>query len=293
MPLAGRLAAAAILALQLSLALAADAPAVRLSVRAERLFLPVEVNGRRTEALLDSAAESSLIDPSFAKELGLEVSGQATARGSGGEQEAQFAHVTVRAASVSMKDLTVAVVDLGDVSRRLVGSPVRFVLGRELFDAARLRIDIEGGTLRAVSRRVPPAGIELPLSEHAGIDSIPARVEGVAAQADVDLGNGSGVMVGKAFAEAHGFLGPGRVIASRQGGGLGGARARDIVRLGALDVAGATFTDVEAAVDAMDNAGDLNLGVQILRRFILVTDFAQHRLWLEPRAVISSASPTS
>jgi hypothetical protein len=31
----------------------------------------------------------------------------------------------------------------------------------------------------------------------------------------------------------------------------------------------------------MDNAGDLNLGVKILRHFVIVTDFAQHRIWLE------------
>jgi len=33
----------------------------------------------------------------------------------------------------------------------------------------------------------------------------------------------------------------------------------------------------------MDNAGDLNLGVKVLRHFIVVTDFAQHRIWLQPR----------
>jgi hypothetical protein len=129
-----------------------------------------------------------------------------------------------------------------------------------------------------VSRRAPVAGTELPLTEHAGIESIPVRVEGVAAAADVDLGNGSAVLIGKAFGVSHGLLGPGRVIASREGGGVGGKRAQDVIRLATLELAGSTFTDVEAAVDAMDNAGDLNLGVRILRRFIRVTDFAQHRM---------------
>ena len=80
-----------------------------------------------------------------------------------------------------------------------------------------------------------------------------------------------------------GLLTPERVIARRRGGGLGGEIDREVLRLGTLEVAGATFTDVEADVDAMDNAGDLNLGVKILRRFIIVTDFAQHRIWLEAR----------
>jgi len=283
MRLIGRALPVAVLALQLSAALAADGPGVVLSVRADRLFLPIEVNGQKTEALLDSAAESSLIDPSFASELKLRVSGQATARGSGGQQEARFAQVSVRVASLRMKDLTVAVVDLSDVSRRLVGTPVKFILGRELFDAARLRIDIDGGSLQVLSRGAPVSGVVLALTDHAGIESIPVRVEGIAAAADVDLGNGSEVLIGKAFAQKAGLLTPERVIARRRGGGLGGEIDREVLRLGTLEVAGATFTDVEADVDAMDNAGDLNLGVKILRRFIIVSDFAQHRIWLEAR----------
>jgi len=272
-----------ILAIQTFAALAADKSSVPLTVRADRLFLPIEVNGQRTEALLDSAAESSLIDPSLVRELKLNVSGQATARGSGGQQEAQYAQVSVRAASVRMKDLTVAVVDLSDISRRLVGSQVKFILGRELFDAARLRIDIDGASLQVLTRAEPVNGVALALTDHAGIESIPVRVEGIAAAADVDLGNGSDVLIGKSFAERNGLLAPGRVIATRSGGGIGGKRDRDVLRLSTLELAGSTFRDVDAAVDAMDNAGDLNLGVRVLRHFIVVTDFAQHRIWLQPR----------
>lgn len=283
MTLSARALAALILAFHGIAASATDGAAVALTVRANRLFLPIEVNGRRTQALLDSAAESSLMDPAFARELDVKVSGQATARGSGGQQQAQFARVSVRAASVTMKDLTIAVVDLRDISRRLVGSQVKFILGRELFDAARLRIDIDGGSLQVVSRAAPVGGVALALTDHAGIESIPVRVEGIAAAADVDLGNGSDVLIGKAFAERNALLTPGRIIGTRSGGGIGGQTDRQVLRLASLEVAGSTFNDVEAAVDAMDNAGDLNLGVRILRRFVVVTDFAQHRIWLEPR----------
>ena len=257
--------------------------AAPLSVRGDRLFMPIEVNGRKTEALLDSAAESSLMDPTFASSLALPLAGGATARGSGGEAEARFAHVSVRAASVELKDVTVAVLDLSDVSRRLVGSKVVFILGREFFDAARVRIDIERGSIETVSRGAPVAGTALTLTEHAGIEAIPARVEGVAAAADFDLGNGSEVMIGKGFAERNGWLTAARIVARRQGGGIGGGMERRVIRLGTLELAGTTFRDVEAAVDPLGNAGELNLVVRILRHFIIVTDFAQNRVWLEPR----------
>jgi len=288
--MSGRAWLTGLLGLALAAAAAAEAPAA-LSVRGERLFLAVEVNGKKTDALLDSAAESSLIDPSFASELKLPVSGEATARGSGGQQPARFARVSVRAASVSMPDLTVAVVDLSDVSRRLVGSPVRFILGRELFDAARLRIDIDGGSIHVLDRRSPVKGMELALTGHAGIESIPVRVEGITAAADIDLGNGGDVLIGKAFAERRGLLSPGRIVATQRGGGIGGEIERELIRLATLEIADSTLRDVEAAVDPMDNAGDLNLGVKVLRRFIIVADFAQRRIWLQPRPLADERSP--
>jgi Aspartyl protease len=269
-------------ALQAAAAFAAEPSAPSLSVRADRLFMPIEVNGQKTEALLDSAAESSLIDPTFASELGLRVAGEQTARGSGGTTEARFAKVSVRAAGVNLNGITVAVVDLSDISHRLVGSKIRFILGRELFDAARLRIDIGAGTLKVLSAHDPVSGAALPLSEHAGIESFPVRADGVAAAADFDLGNGGQVLVGKAFAERNGWLAPGRIIARRKGGGLGGEIERDVIKIGRLELGGKTLHDIEAEVDPMDNAGDLNLGVRILRQFMIVTDFAQHRIWLLP-----------
>ncbi len=271
-------------------ALAADAPTA-LTVRGERLFLPVELNGHRVEALLDSAAEASLIDTQFAHQLGLAVSGQSTIKGSGGQAQAQFAHLEVRAASVTLGDVTAVVVDLGDISRRLVHAPVRFVLGRDLFDAARLRIDIERGTLEVLNRSMPVSGTELPLTEHAGVESIPVTLEGIPASAEFDLGNGSGVLIGKAFASQHGFLEASRMVGTQKGGGIGGEIERTVVRLHELTVAGVTFRDLEGHVDPMGNAQELNVGVQILRAFVIVTDFPQHRIWLAARSTAVGTAP--
>ncbi len=113
-----------------------------------RLFLRVTVNGTPATALLDSAAEMSILDDDFAARLGLMASGSATAHGSGAAaMEARFAdHVAVEAVGVGLEQ-RVGILDLGEVSQRLVGRPVDMLLGRELFDNARLRIDIEGGTI--------------------------------------------------------------------------------------------------------------------------------------------------
>ena len=262
----------------------AAAPAEPLELFNNRLFLTVSVNGRPTVALLDSAAEMTVLDDDFARALGLAQTGSATAHGSGARaMEARFADdVAVRAAGT---DLTtrVAILDLGEVSQRILGRPVDMLLGRDLFDRARLRIDMVGGTID-LADSAPERAVRLPLSEHRGTPAVPAAVEGhEPVLAVFDTGNGSEVLVGRAYAERIGLTAPERIVERRRGGGLGGARERDIVVLRSLVLAGREFRDVRAAIDPGETASDLNIGTSILRHFVITTDFPQGAVWLEPR----------
>jgi hypothetical protein len=261
-------------------------PTAILIVRGDRLFVPARLNGVETrDALLDSGAELSLIDADFARRAGLATAGTETARGTGGEEEVTFAQgVTLEAGGIVLEDRTVAVLDLGDIAARLVGSPLTMIVGRELFDAARLAVDIEGASLAVVPRALEPTGQRLPMQTHKGLQTIPVAVEGAApVQADFDLGNGSEVLIGAAYAERAGLLALGRVTDQKSGGGIGGEVVRDLVVLKELEVAGVIFRDVPAAIDRTDNAADVNIGVRILRHFRITTDFAENAVWLEPR----------
>ena len=248
-----------------------------------RPFVAATVNGRPVSALLDSAAEMTLIDDDAAVRLDLTPTGGATAHGSGSAaMEARFAdHVAVEAVGVSV-ELRAGIVDLGEVSARLLGRPVEMLLGRDLFDNARLRLDYAAGTIERYDGE--PRGVRLPLGEHRGLPTVPAAVEGHApVQAVLDTGNGTDVLVGRTYAERIGLLAPDRIVERSEGGGLGGARTRDIVVLGTFAIAGRTFTNVRAAIDPGATASDLNIGTSILRHFILTTDFAGRQVWLEPR----------
>lgn len=204
------------------------------------------------------------------------------AKGSGGDTQVQFAKgVNIEAAGVRLTHMTVALLDMTDLSKRLVGTQLQLILGREFFDAARVQIDIAGGAIRKVDSAVEPVGIKLPLTSHRGIESLPCRVEGIEAEADIDLGNGSEVLIGKAFAEKLGLLKPERIVEHKQGGGIGGAVVRDIVLLSSLEVAGVKFENVRAAIDPQDSAGEVNIGTNILQRFVLVIDFSDHAVWLK------------
>ncbi len=260
-----------------------SAQAEPLELVNNRPYLSVTVNGRPVAALLDSAAEMTIIDDDAADRLGLVPTGSATAHGSGAQaMEARFAdHVSIEAVGVSI-ELRAGILDLGEVSRRLLGRPVEMLLGRDLFDNARLRIDYAAGTIEAVEGE--GRGVRLPLGEHRGTPTIPASIEGRApVQTVLDTGNGSEVLVGRAYAGRIGLTAPGRIVQRTQGGGLGGARTREIVILSTLTIAGRTFTNVRAAIDPGPTASDLNIGTSILRHFILTTDFAGRQIWLEPR----------
>ena len=253
--------------------------------RGERLLLATQVNGHAVEALLDSAAEASFLDREFARKIGLAGSEVVTAKGSG---EKNFTvplakGVTLSAAGLVLRDQTVALTDLSDVGRRLLGHPLDMILGRELFDAARLRIDIGRRELEVLDDRAEPPGSRLELKTVNGIEVFPVRVEGEQVLAALDLGNGSNVLVSGDYAKRRGLLTDGRTVSEDKGGGLGGETKLSVIALKSLEIAGLTLTDVAASVDKGDSATDLNVGISVLRHFVITTDFREHALWLQRR----------
>ena len=252
--------------------------------RGDRQLIAARVNGHPVEALLDSAAEGSFIDRAFASRIGLVDTESVQAKGSGAKNfEVPLAKgVTLSAAGLTLRDQTIAISDLSDVGQRLLGHPMQMILGRELFDAARLRIDIRRRELQVLSGSVEPAGTRLQLETVNGIEVFPVRVEGEEVLAALDTGNGSQVLVGSRYAQRRGFLNDGRTVTKETGGGLGGETLRSIVPLRSLEVAGLTLTNVPGAIDEGDSATDLNVGMSVLRYFVITTDFRAHTLWLEP-----------
>ena len=263
------------------LAAAAAAGVTRLRVAGDRLYLPASVNGLAVEALLDSAAETSIVDRALAAELRLPVGEAVTARGTGEATTAatMARNVAIEVAGLRLRPREVAVIDLADIARRLGNGPIPLILGRELFDAARLQVDIAGGALAVLERDRPPPGVRLPLTARRGIETVPLTIEGMPAAADFDLGNGGTVLVGAAYARRHRLL-DGRPTGVVAGGGIGGETRQMTFMLASLEIAGRRFENVPAAIDTSPTASDANVGVRVLRNFGIVTDFAARSIWL-------------
>jgi len=244
-----------------------------------RLFIDAQVNGVPTEALLDSGAEATLIDPALAAKAKFPQGTPQVMKGSGGTAPARIVEgVTVNALGVELHPDAVVVLDMSDLSHRLIKRPTQAIVGRELFDAARLKIDISRGDIGAASRDAMPQGTKLPLTSHAGIEAIPVRANGLEAQADFDLGNGSDILISRALVNKLGL----KIISKKSGGGIGGALNRDVVKLATLELAGQKFRNVVAAIDDQPSHNDLNVGTAILKNFLITTDFNQHAVWLQP-----------
>ena len=251
-----------------------------------RLTVAARINGRPVTALLDSAAELTLIDRRLAGELKLGQGQSVAGQGSGQEsfEASLVSDVTLEALGQSLPDQTVAVTDLTDVGRRLKLDHVEVILGREIFDAARLYIDIEHQRIAVVGRDKEPRGVRLALVTEHGVETLPVQVEGGApVRATFDLGNGSKVLISSTFATRMGLLNDGRAVSTERGGGLGGETVRQVLTLRSLTVAGRNFRNVPAAIDEHASASDLNIGISVLRKFQITTDYANHVLWLEPR----------
>jgi hypothetical protein len=101
---------------------------------------------------------------------------------------------------------------------------------------------------------------------------------GTFALAELDLGNGSDVLISRRLATKLKL----KIVGKKAGGGIGGEIQRDMVRIDSVDVAGRRFRNVLAAIDDQPTAGDMNIGTSILKHFLVTTDFGQRAAWLEP-----------
>ena len=262
-----------------SLLLATPASAEPLIVDHGRLFIQARINGVATEALLDSGAESSLFDPALASEAHFGAGEKVTMKGSGGEQEVQVVSgVKIEALGRTIPAAEVVVMDMSDLSDRLIKRPTRAIVGREVFDAGPIRIDLAKSDVQALETGSTPRGVKLALTENRGIETVPVTLGSETTQAVLDFGNGTGVMIGKELAEKLKL----KVVGMMKGGGIGGEVVRNVVRLPKLILAGMTFDNIEASVDETSSRADLNIGTPILKHFVVTADFKGRSAWFEP-----------
>jgi len=259
--------------------------------RRQRIFLPAKVNGTETLAILDSGAEMTALDPEVARAAGLTGSGSVAAEGTGGAAEVQFASgATIQIGDLQLHNMTVAILDLSELGRRLLGRPIPVILGKEVFNEMIVDIDYPN---RRIAFHEPgqwsyTGGETVPLPELADSRVVEISVEGEGPiLANFDIGQGSTLTLFEAYVEETDLV-EGRRTSNRLGGGVGGETLSTVTTFRTLTLGGFEFEDVpvslpigaEGAFDTIRHQG--NLGTEILSRFRLIVNYGDDEIYLEP-----------
>lgn len=257
-----------------------------------RLSLPTvaaEVNGETVAALLDSGAQTSVVDERLAERLALPrvVGPPLVAFGVGGQTQAgRGADLRVRLGGLGLERVRAAVLALGPLGSPEAGAtPV--VLGQDVLSAVVAEIDFPRRRLRlepAGSYR-PPAGAR-PVAVRRQGRALMARVtvEGTEIEVVVDTGASAVLSLSSEAAEAAG-LADGRPSRPATSLVLGGVSAGRVVTAAALSFAGETRRDAAVHVfEARSLPGFPRglLGVGALADRPIVLDHKRGRLLLGP-----------
>ena len=259
-----------------------------------RVYIPARVNGHATQVLLDSGAEMTVVDAGYARELGLKTQGQLAAVGSGGQAQAQLASgVDITLGELRLSGLTVAIIDLAEVAR-LIGHPLPVILGKEAFNQLVVDVDFPNRKVafhEASAFKAPPRAVRLPLVESAGGQrAVHISVEGrPAIPVLFDVGNAGALSLFPSYWQEARLL-ENRRSSKTLSGAVGGLRERDVATLKHIRFAGVTLNDVPTVFDDAGNSVSTsdrllgNLGLAVLSRFRMMTDYANDTLLLVPDA---------
>lgn len=262
--------------------------------RRQRIILPAVVNGFETYAILDSGAEMTALDTEVARAAGLTGTGSVTAEGTGGTAEVQFASdVAILVGDLELRDVTVAILDLGELGRRLLGRPIPVILGKEIFNETVVDIDYPNSRIAFHDPALwsyEGGGTTVALPELADSRVVEISVEGgEPILASFDIGQGSALALFEAYVKGSGLL-EGRRSSTRRGGGVGGEVISPITTLRTLNFGGVQFQNVpvtlslgaEGSFDTEREQG--NLGTDIYSRFRMIVSYGSDELYLEPDA---------
>ena len=235
------------------------------------LLVPVidaTLDGRVVRALVDSGAQTSVVDRDFAEGLGRlgGVSPPVVAVGvSGPPLTGRLAVVDVALGSLDLPRLHVAALDLGALGAlRGSGPPVVLVIGQDVLRTVVLDLDQPHGRLAFHDPRAyasPPGAQPAPARLKGGELLVSVEVEGRALEVVLDTGLSSALALSASLATEAGLLAPGRPVRPNRSVTLGAALAGREAVARTLRVGPRTLSDARVAIYARPPASLLPPGL--------------------------------
>ncbi len=263
----------------------------------EHIHVPVVVNGRSLDLVLDTGASHVALSPNVAESVKLSKS-----------EAAVFDTVVTSGNKTFMgKADTVAVGSavLADVPTFVIPVPTFLkadgFLGLSFLKAFVFRIDYPGRTLTLSSSQkqlVPEGNRGVALRVERNWLSVWAEVDGHPAQLVVDTGASQGLMLKSWFVDQHRLRSAyPRRLKIATGLDVAGLTRGELVRMKSLRVGGNEFRDLVAEWELSEGAAEDEfagyVGSDVLSRLDLVFDIGAARLWATPNADFSRPPDTS
>jgi hypothetical protein len=277
----------------LPLVAAAQPEAVPIDIRLNLPLVRASVNGSEPLTfIIDSAASQVCLDARVAADLGLKPLRRSSNSGTGGTVSADVhAGVPIRVGDREFTPGQIRGIDFSSFASA-IPVPVHGILGKPFFLKYVVEIDYPNATLRlfepgayegsgnALPMRIGAAPTVAGAIQMPGGDPIAARLE-------IDTGSSGLLILAAPFIRKHRLLEGVRAMNLEQGSGVGGQAEFLSENIARLDVGGFTvenpatrFAQGEDGLFARDYR-DGNLGGEFLRRFRVVLDFPDSRLFLE------------
>jgi predicted aspartyl protease len=269
---------------------AASSGWLRFSADEPRIVIvAATVNGAPVRALLDSGAQSSVIDRALAERLGLSSSPIAPVLAygvSGGPQIGRSTSMDLEAGALRLEGLRAAVLDL-DAIASASGRPFDLILGQDMLRTVIADVDFPLGRLafHDPSRHTIPEGA---LATPARTDGrellVPITIESRPLEVVLDTGASGALALSPQSAELAGLL-DGRPVGAGASITFGGVSQNRVVTADTLAFAGVEHTDVRVHIYTPGQGARIPpglLGVEVLEGFRTIIDLGQGRLHLIP-----------
>lgn len=266
-----------------------------------RVYVPVEVGGQVHWFILDTGAQSTVIDEGLATALGMcgHDTSVTTGAGSGAMRQARGDDIAIRAGgrTLTLRQPPIAPIDA--LLSRYTGRHAPGILGSRFFTDVAVTLDFDEHvvTVRdSVERDDTIGAVSVPLEIDGGIPYVRATLRfaghaAVSAKLLVDLGAKSTLLLAEPFIELAG-LGDlqSSGVRSSLGAGVGGETRYSFVRLDRLDVGPDPRAHLDSAVVGLSIGGTIRqrafdglLGAEFLRRYHVTFDYRGRRMLLRPR----------
>ncbi len=267
---------------------------VPFALRNNHIYVEVRLAGRPVTLLCDTGG-LNIVTPMLAQELGLPVAGELEGSGAG-EKKVDVGITKISRVEIGdafLENQTFYVFALDSMSE-VEGVPTVGVIGYEVFRRFVVELDYERSrlTLHDPARfTYQGSGRAVPFVFNGHIPQIDGAIDGIPGKLDLDTGSRSSLDLMAPFVAKHGLRAKyAPRFAAVTGWGVGGPSRSELARARVLEIAGyqverpVTELSLQKAGSFTDRYVAANVGGGVLKRFHLVFDYGNQRIYFAPNA---------